>query len=1219
MKLKKLLPVVLLLSLLSGYVFAAPGVIDVADTKAESGFDTSGVLLEDNMVVLDLGAKKSDKNVRLVEIDGVQTEIEENANTCKINLGSSNMLVEITEKTSVDAQNVVSTQYFYIDVKNKTAERIELLDNAMQSYEEKSIRTSGEKGIRFKAHASTAAKRELTRFVVDEYGYLITTRESLGNKDLTFSSKKFVKGIGFSREKNINIVFDATNDDYDVFTLVLKNIPVEHYDDEIVCKTYTKLKVHGQNFVVYGEQMSGNVYDVAKKSFSADYGDTEIAKMVFDYCKYAGADEEHFGGAVISSSVSAGESKVTGTFSKTVSSDTTYNVYLATYNQYGTMISVRKSANIVMKNGLNNFEISFSLSDVETQTNAFVFTSGMEFVGCEDKGNWQITEEDFYNSLASASFSCDEGYFEPDSNVSVIEAITVLSSVHAKFNNKNVESQEHEYLHFLEFDDADMLVDLSERNSRNDDKINFGRATGGIDEEKGYIYGQTDLSEGKKDPQVVINCINLDARRYNKVKLRMKYENAPGDNTNLANQTFQMFFKTNFASSLTEGRSIKRVITGAEIAKGWFEIELDMSNREDWKDVITGIRVDPANCNLKFYIDYIEFSQSESTMNDTWYDRYLDYAHANNVISLGQYRREEFVSDITRKDVFFMIFDSFPDSAFTPINNITALPDIGKNENNVDFYLMLYNSGLTLGFDEKGNLGLDSPITRSQLAELANRLLVPANRLKGTVDASWEGEEYKHDVEFNSPSDLNRFNLIRKMDNKVVENGCYSFTAQYDSYMIAESVSIDADVYSKIKVRMKAKYDADPGTNGSLRSVSVYFRPKTGYDGYPEHYAVSMQITDYYLDLFGWYVFEIDMFSLPNWEGEISYFRFDPMNSAGSYSIDYIRFIKSPYGEYRTQQDLINAGFVAKKLMPDGFKNGFLVSRVDGSVKWDGLQQRKWSFPESTGEPVWSIGPWWQGTGEGFSEIDLWENRIMSNNGYTIADSYGVNTITYNPELDSITQRLNATKIYNGKPHDMNTYKWWPHQLFDTNQNFTSTVDMEYNSADADRMFVELDIRMTDFKPTTNTEGMNVCSYLAYFYLRPKTDPGQLIWFGLNLFSGASLSAPTNIVPNWSPDSAAHQYMYGMPQAVVYDGIENSFNPSRGVAAVSDEWKHIRLDVTPHIDRAIEWANRDNAFGFHVEKEDMFFNGVNIGYEIHGNFDVTFEIKNFNIVAYNKP
>ena len=160
---------------------------------------------------------------------------------------------------------------------------------------------------------------------------------------------------------------------------------------------------------------------------------------------------------------------------------------------------------------------------------------------------------------------------------------------------------------------------------------------------------------------------------------------------------------------------------------------------------------------------------------------------------------------------------------------------------------------------------------------------------------------------------------------------------------------------------------------------------------------------------------------------------------------------------------------------------------------------------------------------------------------------------------------------------------------------------------------------MLDFKPTTNTEGMNVCSYLAYFYLRPKSQPSQRIWFGLTLFSGQSLTAPTNVKPNWSPDSAAHQFMYGMPQAVVFDGIENSFNPSSGVAKVSDEWKKIRLDVTPHIDRAVEWANRDNIFGMPVTRDEMFFNGVNIGYEIHGNFDVTFEIRNFNIIAYNKP
>ena len=114
------------------------------------------------------------------------------------------------------------------------------------------------------------------------------------------------------------------------------------------------------------------------------------------------------------------------------------------------------------------------------------------------------------------------------------------------------------------------------------------------------------------------------------------------------------------------------------------------------------------------------------------------------------------------------------------------------------------------------------------------------------------------------------------------------------------------------------------------------------------------------------------------------------------------------------------------------------------------------------------------------------------------------------------------------------------------------------------------------------------------------------------------LTASNRVTPTWAPDSAAHQYMYGMPQAVVFGGMENSFNPSKGVAAVSNEWKKIRLDVTPHIDRAIEWANRDNIFEKTITKEDMYFDGVNIGYEIHGNYDCTIEFKNFNMVSYNK-
>ena len=64
--------------------------------------------------------------------------------------------------------------------------------------------------------------------------------------------------------------------------------------------------------------------------------------------------------------------------------------------------------------------------------------------------------------------------------------------------------------------------------------------------------------------------------------------------------------------------------------------------------------------------------------------------------------------------------------------------------------------------------------------------------------------------------------------------------------------------------------------------------------------------------------------------------------------------------------------------------------------------------------------------------------------------------------------------------------------------------------------------------------------------------------------------------------------------------------------------KMVRCDITPHIDRAVEWANRDNAYGVPVTKEDLYFSGVNIGFEISGNYNCTIEFKNFNIISYDK-
>lgn len=310
----------------------------------------------------------------------------------------------------------------------------------------------------------------------------------------------------------------------------------------------------------------------------------------------------------------------------------------------------------------------------------------------------------------------------------------------------------------------------------------------------------------------------------------------------------------------------------------------------------------------------------------------------------------------------------------------------------------------------------------------------------------------------------------------------------------------------------------------------------------------------------------------------------------------------------KTPEELLRDGYTATRLMQDeGFERGFFVSKYDQTANYFN-HGRFQDYCDKDVRPLWGIGPWW-------SRIDLYENRDTETNVYTFADKYGIYKVVYNPDEKSLLLRLNAARNFEGKPFLKETHKWWPHLLVEQSHTLAPDYDKVRNTACADRMFAEIDIRLLDFKDTTNPEGVNVCLFPIYFYLVTDKAPGKRIWFGLTLFNTEAFG--DNRIPFWHPDSAAHQYIYGMPMALVFDGMENSFMPEKGKFAVSDEWMKLRVDVTAEIDRAIEWANRDNIFGVQVTKEDMYFSGVNIGFEIWGNFDCTFEFKNFNMVSYN--
>lgn len=793
-----------------------------------------------------------------------------------------------------------------------------------------------------------------------------------------------------------------------------------------------------------------------------------------------------------------------------------------------------------------------------------------------------------------------ENLFDPNGNVTVAEGITMASRLHAIYNGTEVKKREvSRYQYRFDFDSMK--------------GVTLRRATGSVKD--GILVMQPDKPNdaGSYDPGFTISKLSLDTARYNKLTIRMKRDFLPNPNPNEERgESLELFFATSADSAIDANKAVFYSLEGIENLEEWFEVEIDFSKHEKWVENLVTIRLDPTNNNGVYYIDYLEFSEGVNAEGAKWYEMYVDYAIDNGIIAEKQYGKDDFTRNATRSEICDFFAAALPESYFGAINDIKGIPDVLRDSKNADVYLMLYKAGVLLGSDSEGTFNGKADVKRSEVAAIINRVALPENRVKGTISADWKTQGNVYDLEFNDEESI-RDIVFGDTEYARVENGALvvkaldkgpGASARFDPKMTVKNIAIDAEEYSKLMVRMKVEYIGKI----TSQTFDFFFTTEEG-ENFSEAKSVHQDVREYgYVDPAGWYVMEVDLLRSKEWKGTINSFRFDPGNTGGIFTIDYIRLAKGDILRGASHEVLLAEGYKDTRLLQDEhFERGFLVAQFEHK---NNNNHGKWqSYCETDEAPLWRIDPW-------YCKYDLWDNRDTTTDKYTLADKYGINTIKYNPEEKSISMRMNATKIYNGEPHIDSEYNWWPHLLLEQNTD-NCPVDKVRNSAAADRMYVELDARLTDFKPTTNLKGSNSCDFLIYFYLKTDKSPTQMIWYGLQLFCGGDLSMPIHRT-GWTPDSAANQYMYGLRMNTVYGGMENSFNPQKGVALISDEWKHIRLDITPYIEQCVAWANRDNLFGVQVTKEDMYFYGVNIGYEVHGNFDCTFEFKNFNMVAYNK-
>ncbi len=238
------------------------------------------IVLSDNKpkgyVEIDIGEREADTNVRFAEACGRQFAIREYNNIYGV-IAGKDMLVEITEKTSNEAVVLAKSSYYAVDAETDCYNKLDM-DSFIKNVNALSVRASDPIGIRFSSNITTASKNEKNSFEITEYGYIIGLESTLINKgeELNFDATKYVYGVAYEKNGK-DLVFDSSNDLYDVFTGVLYNIPDTAYGERIVSKTYTKIRIDGSEYIVYGEPVSASIYEIALISRGIDMSDEHKA------------------------------------------------------------------------------------------------------------------------------------------------------------------------------------------------------------------------------------------------------------------------------------------------------------------------------------------------------------------------------------------------------------------------------------------------------------------------------------------------------------------------------------------------------------------------------------------------------------------------------------------------------------------------------------------------------------------------------------------------------------------------------------------------------------------------------------------------------------------------------------------------------------------------------------------------------------------------------
>lgn len=123
---------------------------------------------------------------------------------------------------------------------------------------------------------------------------------------------------------------------------------------------------------------------------------------------------------------------------------------------------------------------------------------------------------------------------------------------------------------------------------------------------------------------------------------------------------------------------------------------------------------------------------AEFTQGEPWYQVYVDYAIANDIIADGQFA--DYSSAATRAQFAQILANALDSNALVAINNIEVIPDVPDSANYASAIKLLYNAGVLTGNDKYGTFTPDSNVQRSAVAAIVSRMADVSQRKVITLE-----------------------------------------------------------------------------------------------------------------------------------------------------------------------------------------------------------------------------------------------------------------------------------------------------------------------------------------------------------------------------------------------------------------------------------------------------------------------------------------------------